>query len=103
VLLRTLRPDATGWYRTEIFDYRRDLPVYTAKRKADPQAKLLFDGVFLLRPQLRLFWGYTILVRADFDVTVTLRRALIRDLSLSGDAAEIQQRYLSRYIPGQKV
>jgi uridine kinase len=68
--------------------------------KAEPEAILLFDGIFLLRPQLRPFWDYTIFVRAEFDVT--LRRAMRRDLPLWGDATRIEERYLSRYIPAQK-
>src|SRR5215471_9237869 len=101
MLLRPLGPGGTAYYRRAIFDYRLDAPVDSPEMKAEPEAILLFDGIFLLRPQLRPFWDFTIFVRADFDVT--LRRALVRDLSLLGDAAKIEQRYLSRYVPAQKI
>jgi uridine kinase len=100
-LLRPLGPGGTGYYRTAIFDYRKEMPVESPKTKVGPEAILLFDGIFLLRPELRSFWEYTIFVRAQFDET--LRRALVRDLALWADAKKIEQRYLSRYIPGQKL
>jgi len=101
MLLRPLGPGGAGYYRTAIFDYRQDVPVDSPKVMAEPDAILLFDGVFLLRPQLRPFWDYTIFVRAEFNVTV--RRAIRRDLPLWGDTTTIEQRYLSRYIPAQKI
>jgi uridine kinase len=101
MLLRPLGPGGTGHYRTAIFDYREDVPVESPRMKVALEAILLFDGIFLLRPQLRSFWDYTIFVRAEFDET--LRRALVRDLPLWGDAKKIEQRYLSRYIPAQKL
>jgi uridine kinase len=101
MLLRPLGPGGTGHYRTAIFDYREDVPVESPRMKVELEAILLFDGIFLLRPQLRSFWDYTIFVRAEFDET--LRRALVRDLPLWGDAKKIEHRYLSRYIPAQKL
>jgi uridine kinase len=100
-LLRPLGPGGTGYYRRAIFDYRRDVPVDSPRMKAEPESILLFDGIFLLRPQLRPFWDYTIFVKAGFDVT--LRRALLRDVALWPDPKKIEQRYLSRYIPAQKI
>ena len=101
LLLRPLGPDGTGYYRTAVFDYRRDVPLDVPTMKAGPGAILIFDGVFLLRPQLRPFWDYSIFVKAEFQVT--LRRALHRDLPLWGDPTRIEQRYLTRYIPAQKI
>src|SRR5262249_55073781 len=44
-LLRPLGPGGSGWYRTAIFDYRRDAPVNSPKNEAHPKAILLFDGI----------------------------------------------------------
>jgi uridine kinase len=62
---------------------------------------LLFDGVFLLRPELRGYWDFTIFVDAAFDVTLV--RAQQRDLPLFGNVSDVTQRYQQRYIPGQKL
>jgi uridine kinase len=80
MLLRSVGPGGTGHYRTAIFNYREDVPVESLRMKVGPEAILLFDGIFLLRPQLRSFWDYTIFVKAEFDET--LKRALVRDLPL---------------------
>ena len=62
---------------------------------------LLFDGVFLLRPETINYWDYTVFVDAPFEVT--LRRAMVRDLKAFGSAEELNRRYRSRYIPGQQL
>jgi uridine kinase len=101
VLLQPLGPEGTGVYRTALFDHRTDAPVDAPQRKAEPHAVLLFDGIFLLRPELRSFWEYTIFVRADFDVT--LARALARDAASLGSVQSVECRYRSRYIPAQRI
>ena len=100
-LLRPLGSEGTGIYRTALFDFRNDAPVDAPQLKAEPHAILLFDGIFLLRPELRPFWDYTIFVRADFDVT--LARAVRRDAASLGSMHAVECRYRSRYIPAQRV
>jgi len=100
-LLRPLGPDGSRVYRTALFDHRIDAPVDAPRYRAMPRAILLFDGVFLLRPELRPFWDYSIFVRARFDVT--LARAKHRDAALLGSADEVERRYKARYIPGQQI
>ena len=62
---------------------------------------LLVDGVFLLRPELRDAWDFTVFVSASAGEI--LRRALGRDLELFGSADEVERRYRVRYIPGQEL
>ena len=64
-----------------------------------PRAVLVVDGVFLLRPELRDLW--TLSVYLLVSAQETLRRARHRDLELFGTAAEVEHRYLARYLPGQ--
>ena len=101
LLLVPLGPDGTLRYRMAVFDYRTDSEIHSATATADPNAVLLFDGVFLLRPELREHWDFTIFVDAPFDVT--LARAMKRDVALFGDAETVRRRYEERYIPGQKI
>jgi uridine kinase len=62
---------------------------------------LLFDGVFLLRHELREYFDFSVFVRADFAVTV--RRAEQRDVQLFGNVEEVRRRYRERYVPGQQL
>ncbi len=57
--------------------------------------------MFLLRPDLREAWDFTVFVSASFEET--LRRAITRDLELFGTADEVRHRYRVRYIPGQEL
>lgn len=61
---------------------------------------LLFDGVFLLRPELDALWDYRIFVAVDEAVAV--RRAMRRDQALFGAAEAVRVRYLQRYMPAQR-
>jgi uridine kinase len=65
------------------------------------EAVLVFDGVFLLRPELRDHWDLSIYL--DVAPEVTLARARERDRALFGSLAEVEIRYLERYIPGQAL
>ena len=78
-----------------------DAPFQAKGEEAPANAVLLFDGVFLLRPELDDLWDYRIFV--DVDFAVALQRALLRDQSLFGSAEAIRARYEQRYIPGQRL
>jgi uridine kinase len=84
-----------------VFDVRTDSPLNEPRRRAADGAVLLFDGVFLLRPELRGAWDLSIFVRVERDET--LRRALVRDVGLLGSAEEVERRYRARYLPGQQL
>ena len=100
-LLIPLGPQGSLEYCTVVFDYRADSERPMTLKTAETNAILLFDGVFLLRPELRAYWDFTIFVEATFEVT--LARAMQRDLALFGTAEEVKQRYEQRYIPGRQL
>ncbi len=100
-LLRPLGPGGTRAYRRAVFDFRSDTPVDAPLERAAPVAILLFDGVFLLRPELRDLWDLSIFVQADFEVTIA--RAVKRDAERLGGSASARQRYEQRYVPGQRL
>jgi len=62
---------------------------------------LLFDGVFLLRPELVDYWELRIFVSVAFEEA--LERARSRDRALFGSIAEVERRYRERYIPAQQL
>jgi uridine kinase len=101
LLLEPLDPGGSRRYRRALFDYRVDEQVAAPEEEAAPDSVLLFDGVFLLRRELRPFWDFSIFVQADFDET--LRRAEARDRELMGGVEAVRERYRKRYIPGQKL
>jgi len=100
-LLTPLGPKGDRCYRTAAFDFRTDTPVRSEALIAPENAILLFDGVFLLRPELNDGWDFRIFVDVDFETC--LSRACRRDLDLFGSAEETRRRYEQRYIPGQRI
>lgn len=100
-VLQSLGPDGNGSFCPALFDYRRDEYIETPPVPADSGAIILFDGVFLLRPELRRHWDLSIYL--DVDPDESLRRALIRDLELFGSSEDVETRYRRRYLPGQAL
>jgi uridine kinase len=100
-LLIPLGPDGDLEFIKAVFNYRTDTPVQESRQTAHRDSILLFDGVFLLRPELIQYWDYTIFIRVDFEIV--LKRVLIRDQNLFGTTEVTKERYLKRYIPGQKM
>ena len=97
-----LRPFAAGAPRvpTGLFDGRSDSHV-SSEQEAAPTSALIFDGVFLLRPELRDFWDLSIYLHVpEF---VSLARAAARDAGLFGSADQVRLRYERRYLPGQAL
>jgi uridine kinase len=100
-LLQPLGPGGSRVFRRAVFDFRTDSIVAAPIERAEPNAILLLDGVFLLRPELRAYFDFSIFLRVDFSVT--LGRAEQRDIALLGNVEEVRRRYLERYIPGQQI
>ena len=100
-LLDPLGPAGDRRYRTTVFDHRTDRPVAAPVERAPRSALLLFDGVFLQRPELRDGFDLSVFVAVSFDEV--LRRALERDVPVLGARDEVERRYRTRYIPGQRL
>jgi len=99
-VLEPLGPGGSRSIRRAVFDFRTDSPVDSPVEDVAPDAVLIVDGIFLLRPELLAGWDYRVFVEVDFDVA--LARALTRDLVLFGSAEAVEERYRARYIPGEK-
>ena len=103
-LVIPLGPGGCLFYHPSVYDYRTETPVIAKPLKAPRDAVLLFDGVFLLRPELVRHWDYKIFVNVGLNLSV--RRALARDIPLHGrkaDADLLRMRYERRYVPGQQI
>ena len=99
-LLEPLGPGGGREYRRAVFDYRDDAPTSEPLTRA-ADAILLFDGIFLLRPELVEHWDLRIFV--SIEPEEALRRALERDAPLFGSREEAERRYRLRYQPGQRL
>jgi len=96
-LLDPLGPDGSLCYRRAVFNYRTDSDVEIPAEQAPPNSILLFDGVFLLCPELRPFWDFSIFLDAPFEVTI--RRCARRD----GSPPDVNAPENRRYVEGQRL
>ena len=101
LLIDPLGPGGNRIIQTSLFDFRIDYAQVIPAFEAAPDAILLFDGIFLLRPELAPCWDFTIFVHVPFEEV--LRRTVIRDRDLFGDPQAVIDRYTRRYIPAQRA
>jgi uridine kinase len=100
-LLDPLGPGGSREFRRRVFDYRIDETVAAPTERAAANSVLLFDGVFLLRPELIDAWDMRVFVAVPFSETQ--RRAAVRDTAYFGSEAEALRAYAGRYVPGQQL
>jgi uridine kinase len=101
VLLDPLGPGGDRRYQPAVYDVDTDTALSPPVTTAPADAVLLLDGVFLLRPELISRWDLSVFVSAAFGQI--LDRARIRDLARLGSTSEVERRFLTRYIPAQKL
>ena len=99
VLLDPLGPGGDRRIRTAIRDRDTDTALSLPVRTASADAVLLFDGVFLMRPELISSWDLRILVSTGF--AETLARSRVRDRAVHGSEAETERLFHHRYGPSQ--
>jgi uridine kinase len=101
VLLDPLGPGGDRWFRSAVYDHRTDTALSEPATTAPADAVLLFDGVFLMRPELIERWDLTIFVSTNFEETIV--RARQRDEALYRTATEVERRFRGRYGPSQQL
>ena len=82
-------------------DRAADATWFQAIATAPADVVLIFEGVFLLRPELIDQWDLSIFVWAAFEELVN--RARTRDLAAYGTVTEVERRFRERYIPAQQL
>jgi uridine kinase len=100
-LLAPLGPGGSRWYRRAAFDFRADRRADPSEEIAAADAVLIFDGVFLLRPELFPYWDFSVFVEVPLDISVA--RGVARDAGWMGSAEAARRRYRRRYAPGQRL
>lgn len=96
-LLRPLSAGGTRCFRRTAFDHRTDTPIVAAEQYAEPNSILVFDGIFLHRPELRPFWDFSVFLDVDFRISIA-RCAQRGEGSPDPMAASNK-----RYVEGQKI
>jgi uridine kinase len=100
VLLDPLGPGGDRRFQQAVYDRSSDEALSLPVERAPVGAVLLFDGVFLLRPELNERWDLRIFVSAGFDVA--LDRARSRDVASFGSTTAVERRHRERYRPSQQ-
>ncbi|WP_018215870.1 AAA family ATPase [Salinispora vitiensis] len=100
VLLDPLGPDGDRRFQPAVYDRIADTVLSPPVMTAPVDAVLLFDGVFLLRPELIDRWDLRVFVSTAPDKT--LDRAVIREGRVSS-RADVERRWRERYIPSQQL
>jgi uridine kinase len=101
VLLDPLGPGGDRRFQQAVYDRLTDTALSQPITTAPADAVLLFDGVFLLRPELIDRWDLRIFVSAAFEET--LDRARARDQAVYGSVTEVERRFRNRYMPAQQL
>jgi len=96
-LLDPLSPGGSRRYRTAVFDYVTDTSVSILEREAPASSILLFDGIFLHRPELSHYWDASIFLQVDFAVSVS------RCASRDGSSPDPFSSRNHRYVEGQRL
>ncbi|RKR86184.1 uridine kinase [Micromonospora pisi] len=99
VLLDPLGPGGDRGFQYAVYDRTADTALSPPVTTATADTVLLFDGVFLMRPELIDRWDLRIFVSTELEKTVD--RAVIRERRVSS-RAEIERRWRERYIPSQQ-
>ncbi|HEX3288619.1 MAG TPA: uridine kinase [Mycobacterium sp.] len=99
VLLDPLGPGGDRRFQHTVYDRTADTALSPPVTTAPADAVLVFDGVFLMRPELLDRWDLRIFVSTALEKTVG--RAVIREGRVSS-RAEVERRWRERYIPAQQ-
>jgi uridine kinase len=99
VLLDPLGPGGDRRFQNAVYDRTTDTALSPPVTTAPADAVLVFDGVFLMRPELIDRWDLRIFVSTALQKTVD--RAVIRERQMAS-RAEVQRRWRERYIPSQQ-
>jgi uridine kinase len=79
------------------WDSYHDRPFGDPPRRLEPGSVLVVDGAFILRPDLRGYWDFSIWLHISFETMV--QRALDRDIAWMPSREAIEKRYGERWVP----
>ena len=105
IIDKLLEPLSSGdlKYKEVVFDYQIDDEVNVPSKKADKDAILIMDGIFLFRPELLNYWDIKIFLDVSFDVTLQRAIKRVKNQETLASEQDIVDLYNRRYIPGQRL
>jgi uridine kinase len=96
LLLDPLGAQADRWIVRRIYDVHAEEALAPVVESANDAQVLVFDGIFLHRPELRDLWDHSVFLEVDFDISIP--RGARRGYG-DPDVAAASNR---RYIEGQR-
>jgi uridine kinase len=84
-------------YIRQIYDVQAEQPVQPIHEDPNPDAVLIFDGIFTHRAELIDYWDYTIWLEVPFEISIP--RGAQRGYGHPDPAAESNH----RYVEGQRL
>lgn len=97
-VLRPICADGRLDRTLRLLDLATDRFELVRRYRVSPETIVLFEGVFLLRPELREYLELTILLDMPFDLAPVRARA--RDVPALGE--QVLAKYSSKYLPAQR-
>ena len=98
-LLEPLSPGGSGLYRTAVYDVALERPVNAPEKRAEVGAILIFDGIFLHRPEVRGYWDVSVWLEVPFRVSIP--RGAARGESFGSPDPDATSNV--RYVEGQRL
>lgn len=96
LLLEPLRRGHRHFVRA-VYDVHEEAPIDSQPVVAPDHGVLVFDGIFLHRPELRTCWDYSVFLDVDFSVSIP--RGAQRGYGDSDPSAALNR----RYVEGQRL
>lgn len=96
-LLNPLSPNGTLRYVNAVFDVDKNEPIEINTKTAEGTEILIFDGIFLHRPELKNYWDCSIFLDVSFE------RSIPRGAQRGSGSPDVHAPSNERYIGGQKI
>ena len=87
--------------RLALHDSFHDRPIEGTEVTAAPDAIVIVEGIFLLRPEFRDAWDVAIWIDISFETV--MERAAKRDVAWVGDETAVREKYRLRWIPAHQL
>ena len=100
-VLEPLLPNGNYIYKTKIFDQSTDREMISDDQKANDDAIVIIDGVFLFKKDLVNYWSLKILLETSDSILI--ERGATRDANRIGSYKEALKKYIDRYIASQTI
>jgi uridine kinase len=96
-LLDPLNRKGSKLVRLKAFDHVTDLEVQCEQQEVLPSTILLFDGIFLHRPELTKYWHYSIFLNVPFSISIP------RGAQRGDGSPDPEAESNNRYVAGQRI